>query len=63
MTGEMNQLRELLFGQKEMIDGCLDEMRDERKAARLALASANQLKLLLLVKWKRLSGGRGSVMS
>jgi hypothetical protein len=36
MTGEMNQLCELLFGQNKMIDGCLDEMRDERKAARLA---------------------------
>jgi hypothetical protein len=28
-----------------MIDGCLDEMRDERRAAWLALTCANQLKI------------------
>ena len=46
MTYEMIQLRELLFGQNEMINGCLNEMKDERKAARLASDSAKQLKVI-----------------
>jgi hypothetical protein len=33
MSGNMNRLHELLFGQNEIIDGCLDEMRDEPIAA------------------------------
>jgi hypothetical protein len=35
MTSEMNQLHELLFGQNEMIEGCLDEMQDEHRDAQL----------------------------
>ncbi len=46
MTNEMNRLRELLYGQNEMIDGCLDEMKDKRRAARLASNSAKQLKII-----------------
>ncbi len=33
MTNEMNSLRDLIFGQNQMIDGCLDEMQDEHRAA------------------------------
>jgi hypothetical protein len=36
MTNEMKSLRDLIFGQNQMIDGCLDEMKDERRAARQA---------------------------
>ena len=46
MTNEMIRLRELLYGQNEMIDGCLDEMKDERRAARLASDWAKQLKVI-----------------
>ncbi len=59
MTGEMNRLRELLFGQNEMIDGCLNEMRDEHKAARLALASANQLKIAATGKMEKVKWWKG----
>jgi hypothetical protein len=59
MTGEMNQLRELLFGQNEMIDGCLDEMRDECKAAWLVLASANQLKIAATGKMEKVKWWKG----
>jgi hypothetical protein len=44
MTNEMNTLRELIFGQNQMIDGCLLEMQDERRAVRLASDSAHQQK-------------------
>ena len=40
MTNEINRLRELLYGQNEMMDGCLDETKDKRRAARLASDSA-----------------------
>ena len=40
MTNEMKSLRDLIFGQNQMIDGCLDEMKDERRAARQASDSA-----------------------
>ena len=46
MTNEMNRLRELLYGQNEIIDGCLDEMKDEHRAARLASDSVKQLKVI-----------------
>ena len=46
MTYEMNQLRELLFGQNEMIDECVDEMKDKCKATQLASDSAKQLKVI-----------------
>jgi len=46
MTIEMNRLRELLYGQNEMIYGCLDEMKDERRATRQASYSAKQLKVI-----------------
>ena len=46
MTIEMNRLRELLFGQNEMIDGHLDKMKDERRAVRQASNSAKQLKVI-----------------
>ena len=46
MTIEMNRLRGLLHGQNEMIDGCLDEMKDEHRAARQASDSAKQLKVI-----------------
>ncbi len=59
MTGEMNQLSELLFGQNEMIDGCLDEMRDEHKAAQVALASANQLKIAATGKMEKVKWWKG----
>jgi hypothetical protein len=32
----MNSLRELLFGQIDMIDGCVEENRDERRKAKQA---------------------------
>jgi hypothetical protein len=59
MTGEMNKLCELLFGQNEMIDGCLDEMRYERRAARLALTSANQLKIAAANKMEKIKWWKG----
>jgi hypothetical protein len=42
-----------------MIDGCLDEMRDERKAAQLALASANQLKIAATGKMEKVKWWKG----
>ena len=44
MTNEMNSLRKLIFGQNQMIDGCLLEMQDERRAVHLASDSAHQQK-------------------
>jgi len=44
MTNEMNSLRDLIFGQNQMIDGCLLEMQDARRAVRLASSSAHQQK-------------------
>ena len=46
MTIEMNRLHELLYGQNQIFDGCLDEMKDERRAARQASDSAKQLKVI-----------------
>ena len=44
MTNEMNSLRDLIFGQNQMIDGCLLEMQDECRAVRLASDSAHKQK-------------------
>ena len=44
MTNEMNSLRDLIFGQNQMIDGRLFEMQDERRAVYLASDSAHQQK-------------------
>jgi hypothetical protein len=59
MTNEMNRLRELLYGQNEMIDGCLDEMKDERRAARLASDSAKQLKVIASDRMDKIKWWKG----
>ena len=33
---EMNSLREYIYGQNDMIDGCVEENRDKRKKSWLA---------------------------
>ena len=62
MTNEMNSLRDLIFGQNQMIDGCLLEMQDARGAVRLASGSAHQQKSIA-IEWPRLSCGKGSMRS
>ena len=59
MTIEMNRLRELLHGQNEMIDGCLDEMKDERRAARQASDSAKQLKVIASDRMDKIKWWKG----
>jgi hypothetical protein len=59
MTNEMNSLRDLIFGQNEMIDGCLDEMKDERRAARQASDSAKQLKVIASYRMDKIKWWKG----
>ena len=59
MTIEMNRLRELLYGQNEMIDGCLDEMKDERRAARQASDLAKQLKVIASDRMDKITWWKG----
>ena len=59
MTIEMNRLRELLHGQNEMIDGCLDEMKDELRAARQASDSAKQLKVIASDRMDKIKWWKG----
>ena len=59
MTIEMNRLRELLHGQNEMIDGCLDEMKDERRAARQASDSTKQLKVIASDRMDKIKWWKG----
>ena len=59
MTYEMNRLHELFFGQNEIIDGCLDEMKDKRKATRLASDSAKQLKVIVSNRMDKIKWWKG----
>ena len=59
MTIEMNRLRELLYGQNEMIDGCLDEMKDERRATRQASDSAKHLKVIASDRMDKIKWWKG----
>ena len=59
MTNEMNSLRNLIFGQNEMIDGCLDEMKDECRAARQASDSAKQLKVIASDRMDKIKWWKG----
>jgi len=59
MTNEMNRLCELLYGQNEMIGGCLDEMKDKRRAARLSSNSAKQLKVIASNRMDKIKWWKG----
>jgi hypothetical protein len=55
---QMNSLRELLFGQSNMIDGCVEENRDERRKSKQAtnLAVSKEVlavnRLAKVILWK-----------
>ena len=59
MTNEMNRQRELIFGQNQMIDGCLEGMQDESRAARLASNSANQQKSIAYNRMAKIKWWKG----
>lgn len=59
MNNEMNRLREMLYGQNEMIDGCLNEMRDERRAKKIAAKTVDKLKSMTSAQLEKIKLWKG----
>jgi hypothetical protein len=59
MNNEMNQLREMLYGQNEMIDGCLNEMREKLRATKIAAKTVDKLKLMTSAQMDKIKWWKG----
>ena len=49
----------MLHGQNEMIDGCLNEMRDEGRATKIAAKTVNKLKSITSTQMDKIKLWKG----